>query len=317
MHKQDFSDSSRRVELFALDKSDLIYLGITTAVAILLLLIVPHLIGKLEEHRLQRIRKLKRFTPIKTRSPVDKQTKAAREAAAESVGGRFSIIRKIAGGGIVLLWVLLIAFPFMGMVPRTMISIVISAVGVIVGIAARPFIENVIGGIIISFSKLFRIGDTVAIDQQYGTIEDITMTHSVVKLWDWRRYIVPNSTMLGKEVINYSLYDPYVWAHVEFWVSWNTDLDVVREITVEIARELVTNKTNEEPRFWVMDMEKDSIKCWITAWTDSPNDAWRYRVEMRTRLLARLQAVGIKPNLTILDWETGNSIAARSDSPDN
>ncbi len=291
------------MEWISIEKSELIYLGITTLTALLLLFILPALIHRWENIKLQRIRKLKRFAAVRTRAPVSGQTKMAREAAVESVGGRFSIIRKIVTAFIVLIWFLMVAFPFIGMVPRTMISVVISAIGVIVGIASRPFIENLIGGIIISFSKLFRLGDTVIIDDQYGTIEDITMTHSVVKLWDWRRYIVPNSTMLSKEVVNFSLYDPYVWAHVEFFVSWSTDLEIVRAICLELAGELMSQKSHEEPRFWVMGMEKESVECWIAAWTDSADDAWRFRVEIREKMMARFRAVGIKPNLTILEWE--------------
>jgi len=303
LQKTMFSDSSRIVEWIPIEKSEFIYLSAVTLAALLFLAAFPLLLRRWENIKLQRIRKLKKFSSIKTHAPLNGQVKAAREAAVESVGGRFSIIRKIAAGVILLIWFILIAFPFIGMVPRTMISLVISAAGVIVGIAARPFIENVIAGIIISFSKLFKLGDTVHIDQQYGTIEDITMTHSVVKLWDWRRYIVPNSTMLNKEVINYSLYDSYFWAHVEFWVSWNADLEAVKAVSLDLAHDLMSKNAHENPRFWVMDMDKDSIKCWITAWTDSADDAWRYRAEMRTRLLTRLQGMGIKPNLTVLEWE--------------
>ena len=285
------------------EKAEVIYFAIVTIIALLLLLIIPMLIHRREEMKLQRIKRLKRFSPIKTKAPGFGQTKKARDAAVESVGGRFSIIRKIATGAVAAVWFIAVAFPFLGMVPRTMISVVISAVGVVVGIAARPFIENNIAGIIISFSKLFRIGDTVAIDDYYGTIEDITMTHSVVKLWDWRRYVIPNSKMLAKEVVNYSLHDPYVWAHVEFWVSWKADLGTVERIALELAGELMAETAHEQPRFWVMAMEQQAVKCWITAWTASPDEAWTFRAQLRSRLTVRLQQEGIKPNLTVMEWE--------------
>lgn len=289
----------------AFHKAEIIYFAVVTLVAFLLVLILPLLIGRREASKIERIKKLKRFSPIRTKTPEFGQTQKARESAVESVGGRFSIIRKIAAAVVVVIWFILVTFPFLGMVPRTVISVILSGLGVVVGIAARPYIENMIAGIIISFSKLFRIGDTVMIDGEYGTIEDITMTHSVMKLWDWRRYIIPNSSMLNKEVFNHSLHDTYIWAHVEFWVSWNADLQQVKETAVELAREYMSSKSHEEPRFWLMEMDKLSVKCWITAWTDSPNEAWYFRANLPSQLLTRLQALGIKPNITVLEWEEG------------
>lgn len=69
---------------------------------------------------------------------------------------------------------------------------------------------------VISFSKHFLTGDTVTLDSQYGTIEDISLTHTTIKLWDWQRYVVPNHRMLSKEVINHSHRQGYLMA----WVAY-------------------------------------------------------------------------------------------------
>ncbi len=294
----------KMVDFFSLAKTDLIYLAVVSGAALLVGLMLPWFIRRHESSRVDRLEKLRRFSPIRTRSPERRQQEAARHTGVESIGGRFSIIRKIAVATVFLVWAVAVTFPFLGLVPRTVISILISITGVVVGIAARPFIENSIAGVIISFSKLFRIGDTVDVDSQYGTVEDISMTHSVIKLWDWRRYIIPNSKMLQKEVINYSVESPYLWAHVEFWVSWEADLSVVEYLALQSARQNMLDKTYEQPRFWVMGMEKDAVKCWVAAWNASAADAWIFRARVRYELVHRLKAEGIYPHLNLHEHKT-------------
>ena len=278
-----------------INSSDVIYLTAVTAVAALLAFILPKLIHRQEDKKINRLEKIRRFSAVRTRSPVkEEQTK---EHAVESLGGRFSIIRRIALVLVGLLWIVAVSFPFLGMVPRTMISILISVVGVMVGIAARPYIENLIAGILISFSRLLRIGDTVLLDEHYGTVEDITMSHTVMKLWDGRRYILPNSVMLSKYIVNYTISDPYVWAHVDFYVAPDAELQRVEQIALQIAREHMINKSFEQPRFWVMDMEKDTVLCWVAAWTNSPSDAWSFAANVRRDLVLRLREEGIRSQL--------------------
>lgn len=275
----------------------IVYLISVSAAALLAAVLIPLFIHRFENSKRRRIENLARFSAVATNSPVKGGRKKAIEHAVESVGGRFSIIKRIAVVSVITIWVILAAFPFLGSVPATAVSILVSVVGVLLGIAARPLIENLIAGIIISFSKLFRIGDTVFLDDAYGTVEDITMTHSVIKIWDWRRYVIPNSRMLTKDVINYTLFDSFVWAHVEFFVSYEADLRRVEQLAVEIAEARMVEKNYEEPRFWVMDMEKDSIRCWVAAWAKTPAEAWTLRAGIRTELAMRLREEGIATHM--------------------
>ncbi|MEA2060386.1 MAG: hypothetical protein U9P10_07755 [Thermodesulfobacteriota bacterium] len=72
--------------------------------------------------------------------------------AVKSIRERFTIFRR----GLLLIFILILvnilAFPFMGKMPKTVISIMVAAAAVIIGTAARPFIENFIAGVVISFS---------------------------------------------------------------------------------------------------------------------------------------------------------------------
>ena len=68
----------------------------------------------------------------------------------------------------------------------------------------------------------------------------------------------------------------------------------VEKLSKEVAYKSDYFSKVEEPSFWVMELKKDTVKCWLAAWADSPSDAWELRNELRTSLFKRLQSEGVK-----------------------
>ncbi|MEM6961494.1 MAG: mechanosensitive ion channel domain-containing protein, partial [Myxococcota bacterium] len=151
----------------------------------------------------------------------------------------------------------------------------------------------------ISQSRLLNLGDTVMLDGHYGTVEDITLTHTVVKIWDWRRHVIPNSAMLNMHFVNYSLYDSYVWVHVEFTISQDSDLEKVKQLALASPSSSVYLAKHEDPRFWIRDVSGPCIRCWVAAWADSPADAWMLAHDMRTNIVESFQREGIRTEVVL------------------
>lgn len=214
-----------------------IYVSLVALGGALLLYGLLKMIGGYKKRKLQRLEEIETLNPVKTVSPPGDSPEASLERAADNISGRFSIIRKGTITFSILIIILIGVLPFSTKLPITSISLLISAFGIVLGIAARPVIENFISGILLSFSSAIRLGDTVVIDGYYGTVEDISMLHTTVKTWDWKRYIVANSDMLKREVINFSVHDTYIWAHVEFFISPEADLSSVRYTAMRIAEQ--------------------------------------------------------------------------------
>lgn len=255
---------------------------------------------RIDRIRAKRIIGLKRKhleTVVDTETPVDNPEKLQRKIGQESIETRFNFIKRFLPIFIGVIWVSMVILPYLTRVPAIHVSLVIGSISVLIGIAARPFIENIISGLVISFAQPVRIGDTVLINEHYGIIEDIKLTHSIVNIWDWRRLVIPNSQMLTKEIINYSLNDLHIWAWVEFYVSSEADLDEVEKIAKEVATSSEHFIGIEEPAFWVMGMEKDSIRCWVASWADSPNSAWAAKHHIRTGLAKYFRQKHIPFNL--------------------
>ena len=271
------------------------YVVIVFFAGLFILQIIRRSLRSIEEKGTSFIDKLKVFDAVRTKAPFMRSGKSQKDNAIERFEQRFTIIKRMVLILFVLIWLFVLIFPFIGKIPATFVSIIAAILAAVIGIAARPFLENLISGIVITFSRQFRTGDTVLIDEKnYGTVEDITITHSIVKLWDWKRLIIPNSQMLNKEMISYTTKDPYIWTNVEFWAAYDTDITTLRSLALEVASNSKYLATRERPKFWVMAMEKEAIKCWICAWTKSPTDSWYLKIDVRQRLIETFQKNGIK-----------------------
>lgn len=254
------------------------------------------LIHRYERKARERLQKRPGYAPVPTKSPVSHPLRKAKEKALQSIVFRFSIMRHAVVFFLVVILAVLLVVLLAGTVPAAVISTSVAATGIILGIAARPMLENFVSGVMMTFSGSVNVGDTVIIDDRYGTVEDITLTHTVVKLWNWWRHVYPNSVLMSKSFINLTLYDSYQWCHVEFWISHEADLGRVRTEAVEAAKRHPKNADYESPRFWVMEMGKEGIRCWIAAWADNPGDAWDLSNGIRTELTTRLSKLKIYPH---------------------
>lgn len=282
----------------------LIYTLIVGGAGIALAWLVNRSLRRVQRERHDRLAALRQFDAIRTTSPLDDPNEQARQQALINVDTRFTLFRATLVPAILLFSLSLLALPLLQMVPATILSLLVATVGVVVGIAARPLIENFVSGLVISFSRPFRIGDTVTVDGEFGTIEDITVSHTIVKIWDWRRLMIPNSQIISKQFVNHSIIDRFQWKWVEFWVAPNADLKLVEEIAKRAPKTSAAYADYEEPRFWVMETGKEGIRCWVAAWADTPSAAWQLSHDTRTALVTELRERGIRTHVHRLEMDT-------------
>lgn len=80
-----------------------------------------------------------------------------------------------------------------------------AVIGVVVGIAARGVLGNMLAGMMIAFVQPYRIGDVVEWNGRRGWIEDITLTYTSLRLPDGHRLVIPNDQMATTPVENYTI----------------------------------------------------------------------------------------------------------------
>ncbi len=119
----------------------------------------------------------------------------------------------------------------------------------ILGLASQQAFSNIISGIFIIIFKPFRVGDIIRIKEDSGAIEDITLRHTVIRNFENRRLIIPNSIISEETILNSTIADPKICNHFEFGISYDSDMDKAIKIVQEEALKhkfIIDNRTDEE-----------------------------------------------------------------------
>ncbi|MEA3229933.1 MAG: mechanosensitive ion channel [archaeon] len=66
--------------------------------------------------------------------------------------------------------------------------------GIVVGLAAQDTLANIVAGISLAIFQPFRLDDRLRIAGEYGTVEDITLRHTVIRTWENKRIISPTTS---------------------------------------------------------------------------------------------------------------------------
>lgn len=270
-----------------------VYLPLVGALGALGVLAVSRQLRRLRARRAARVERVEAIEAVASDGPLDDASQAARGRALNSIEQYFRHSRRVLVPSILLFTVIGLAVPFVDEVPAAFLSLFAGAITVIIGIAARAVLENMLAGLVLTVSKAVNIGDTVMLEGHYGTVEEISMTHTTIKIWDWRRYVVPNRRMLDVELVNYTLNDRYQWSQIEFWVAYDADMALVERLAVEAPRSSAAYAPYEAPRFWVMELAPHGVRCLVAAWADGPAQGWDLKHDTRMALIAAFAEHGI------------------------
>ncbi|MGW2540677.1 mechanosensitive ion channel family protein [Kitasatospora sp. NPDC001574] len=217
------------------------------------------------------------------------ETVADDPARMQRVHTRISMLRRVVSAVIVVVTVAVMLLTFSAM--RTVgASLLASAgiIGIVAGIAAQSALGNFFAGLQIAFGDTVRIGDTVVVDGQQGTVEEITLTYLVVRLWDYRRLIVPVSYFVSKPFENWTRRDPGLLASVILHLDHATPVDRLRTV--------LHDRLADNPRWdgaeWalqVVDTTPSTMVVRATMTARTPDDAALLRFEVREQLVAHLR----------------------------
>jgi len=162
------------------------------------------------------------------------------------------------------------------------------AAGIVVGLAARPLLSNLLAGIQIALTQPVKIEDAVVINNEWGWVEDITSTYLVVRTWDWRRLIVPLSWFLEQPIQNWTRETTTIIGQVHLNVDYRTPIDDIRQ---ELDRLVHASKLwdGNVANLQVIDATENTIELRLLATASDASRAWDLRCELREKMIAYLQ----------------------------
>ena len=140
--------------------------------------------------------------------------------------------RILQRAAIIILGIVTVAMALMtiGAVRQWGVSLLASAgvIGIIAGLALQPVLKNLFAGIQIATAQPIRIDDAVIVEGEWGTVEEITSTYVVVKLWDWRRMVLPLTYFIEKPFQNWTRETSRLIGSAFLYVDYEAPMDRLR-----------------------------------------------------------------------------------------
>jgi small-conductance mechanosensitive channel len=160
--------------------------------------------------------------------------------------------------------------------------------GIVAGLAARPVLSNLIAGVQLAMTQPIRLYDAVIVENEYGTIEEITSTYVVVKLWDWRRMVVPLTHFIEKPFQNWTREASALIGSAFLYVDYRAPVGVIRDKLNEIVK-ASKNWDGGVINLQVTDAKESTIELRCLMSARSAGQAFDLRCEVREKLVDFLQ----------------------------
>ncbi len=209
--------------------------------------------------------------------------------AARKIATRLDVVRRIwiVLGGTITVAAALTVVPG---IQQVGISLFASAgiTGLVLGIAARPVLTNLISGLQIAFTQPIRIDDAVVIEGEWGWIEEIGLFFVVVKIWDWRRLVVPLSYFVERPFQNWTRQTASIIGSVTWSLDYRAPVKLMRAKLDEICEESAL-WSGDVVNLQVVETGLHTITVRALASARTSPQAWDLRCLIREEMISWLQ----------------------------
>lgn len=214
----------------------------------------------------------------------------------DAVGGELSVRKAISNATRALLLFVgfIVAMTAVG-IDLTALSVLGGAVGVGIGLGLQKLAANYVSGFVILAERSMRIGDNVRVDNFEGRITDITSRYTVIRSPAGRESIVPNEILITSRVENLSLADPRVWLSTVVSVSYDSDVDLVRQLLIGAAAAQPRVLKDPAPSAALSAFGADGLEFTVGFWIADPeNGQLNVRSDINMAILRALRAHDIE-----------------------
>lgn len=176
---------------------------------------------------------------------------------------------------------------------------------IVLGFASQKAFANIISGVFILLFKPFKISDIIEFkDGQKGTVEEITLRHTIINNFENRRIIIPNSIISEETIINSSITDEKIRKNIEFSISYDSNIDRAIEIIRDEAQNhpfSIDNRNKQDiednipmVNIRVVSLSDFSVDLKAFVWTNGNLNAFILKCDLLKSVKHRFDKEGIE-----------------------
>ena len=161
--------------------------------------------------------------------------------------------------------------------------------GILVGLAAQQFLANLLAGIQLAITQPLRLEDVVVIDGEFGWVEEIKSTYVVIRLWDWRRMVVPIKHLFDTPFQNWTRQSSAILSNFHLYMDYAAPVEILRKKAIECA-EHSKNWNHGVVNLQVTDFKEHVMELRVLLSADDAGKAWDVRADVREELISFIQS---------------------------
>lgn len=193
---------------------------------------------------------------------------------------------------------------------------VIAAAGLAIGFALQGSLANFAAGVMLIFFRPFKVGDYVEAGGVSGTVEEIQIFATALKTPDNKAVVVPNSSITGGNIVNYSA-KPTRRVDLVMGIGYGDDIKRAKEVLEKIVAEDDRVLKDPAPTIAVLELADSSVNFAVRPWVRTP-DYWGVYFDLTERIKLEFDKRGITipfPQRDVHLHEVAVAASARRSAP--
>ncbi|MEW2566377.1 mechanosensitive ion channel domain-containing protein [Streptomyces sp. NPDC047070] len=206
-------------------------------------------------------------------------------ARVRRVRTQVTLIQRVVSAvvGVVAVAAMLLTFPAMRAAGASLLASA-GILGIVAGVAAQSTLSNMFAGLQIAFGDMVRLGDTVVVNGEWGTVDEITLTFLTVRTWDERRFTMPVSYFTSQPFENWSRGGVQMTGTVFFHLDHSAPVEEMRDKLRDILRECPA-WDGRDYGLAVTDSTPSTMEVRALVTAKDADDVWTVRVTVREQML--------------------------------
>lgn len=169
----------------------------------------------------------------------------------------------------------------------------VAALSVGLGFGLQEIFANFVSGIILLFERPMRIGDRITIGGVTGTVNRIQIRATRMTDSDKKEVIIPNKTFVTSQLINWTLTDTVTRITLQIGVDYNSDIDKVKELLLQIANDNPRVIKDPAPNVSFVNFGADTLNLELTMLVNEISDRGAATDEINRKILTNFAAENI------------------------
>ncbi len=191
---------------------------------------------------------------------------------------------------LLLLFVIIASLDMLGVNTTSLIA-VMGAAGLAVGLSLQGSLQNFASGVLLIIFRPFQVGDFIDAGGISGTVEKITLFNAILLTPDNREIIVPNGSIYGGTITNFSARDTRRIDMV-FGISYDDDIKKAKDILMAMLESDERVLKDPAPKVALSELANSSVNFVVRPWVKS-EDYWATKWDLTENIKLAFDAQGV------------------------